>query len=186
MAINIPTLLTWARIAIIPLVVGIYYLDLPLQTQNIWACAFFAISAITDYFDGYLARKWNQTSAFGAWLDPLADKLLVIACLIVLLHLDRIDMLVALIIAGREITISSLREWMAKIGASASVAVNMIGKWKTTAQLVAIAFLLYENDLFGIPVHQIGTALIWIAAVLTLWSMVYYMVKAWPAIRKQS
>ena len=185
-ALNLPTLLTWARIAIIPLVVGIYYLDLPLHTQNTWACGFFILSAVTDYFDGYLARKWNQTSAFGAWLDPLADKLLVIACLIVLLHLDRIDMLIALIIAGREITISSLREWMARIGASGSVAVNMIGKWKTTAQLVAIAFLLYERDLFGVPVLQVGTALIWIAAALTLWSMVYYMAKAWPEIRKKS
>ena len=180
---NLPTILTWLRIVLIPLVLGVYYLPWPEQAQNLWACGFFAISAATDWFDGYLARRWGQTSVFGAWLDTLADKLQVAACMVVLLHLGRVDMLVALVIIGREITISALREWMAKIGASASVAVATIGKWKAAAQLLAIGFLLYYQDLWGLPVFTIGTALAWLAAVLTLWSMVYYLVKAWPAIR---
>ncbi len=180
---NLPTILTWLRIVLIPLVLGVYYLPWPMEQQNIWACAFFAISAATDWFDGYLARRWGQTSAFGAWLDTLADKLLVAACMVVLLKLQRIDMLVALIIIGREITISALREWMAKIGASASVAVATIGKWKAAAQLLAIGFLLYHQDLWSLPVFAIGTALAWLAALLTIWSMLYYLAKAWPAIR---
>jgi CDP-diacylglycerol--glycerol-3-phosphate 3-phosphatidyltransferase/cardiolipin synthase len=180
---NLPTILTWLRIVLIPLVLGVYYLPWPEHQQNLWACAFFVVSAATDWFDGYLARRWGQTSVFGAWLDTLADKLLVAACMVVLLHLKRIDMLVALIIIGREITISALREWMAKIGASGSVAVALIGKWKTAVQLGAIGFLLYFDDVFGLPVFSIGTALAWVAAALTLWSMVYYLAKAWPAIR---
>ena len=180
---NLPTILTWLRIVLIPLVLGVYYLPWPEQAQNLWACVFFAISAATDWFDGYLARRWGQTSVFGAWLDTLADKLLVAACMVALLQLGRIDMLVALIIIGREITISALREWMAKIGASGSVAVAAIGKWKAAAQLLAIGFLLYHQDLWGLPVFTIGTVLAWLAALLTIWSMIYYLLKAWPAIR---
>ncbi len=184
---NLPTILTWLRIVLIPLVLGVYYLPWPEQQQNLWACVFFTISAATDWFDGYLARRWGQTSVFGAWLDTLADKLLVAACMVALLKLQRIDMLVALIIIGREITISALREWMATIGASGSVAVATIGKWKAAAQLLAIGFLLYANHTLGLPVFTIGTVLAWVAAVLTLWSMVYYLAKAWPVIRaKQS
>ncbi|MBP8228898.1 MAG: CDP-diacylglycerol--glycerol-3-phosphate 3-phosphatidyltransferase, partial [Xylophilus sp.] len=136
------------------------------------------------WLDGYLARKLNQTSSFGAFLDPVADKFLVCAALLVLVHLQRADVFVALIIIGREIAISALREWMAQIGASKSVAVHMIGKIKTSVQMVAIPFLLYDGLLFGvIDTHVWGTWLIWISAVLTVWSMVYYLQKALPEIR---
>ena len=147
---------------------------------------FFTVAALTDWLDGWLARKLNQASAFGAFLDPVADKFLVCASLLVLVHLQRADVFVALIIIGREIAISALREWMAQIGASKSVAVHMLGKVKTTVQMVAIPFLLFDGRLFGvIDTHAWGTALIWIAAVLTVWSMVYYLQKALPEIRRR-
>ena len=140
--------------------------------------------AATDWLDGFLARKLNQTSSFGAFLDPVADKFLVCASLLVLVHLNRADVFVGLIIIGREIAISALREWMAQIGASKSVAVHMIGKLKTVGQMVAIPFLLYDGVLFGtIHTRQWGQWLIWVAAVLTVWSMVYYLQKAVPEIR---
>jgi CDP-diacylglycerol--glycerol-3-phosphate 3-phosphatidyltransferase len=181
---TIPTLLTWARIVAIPLIVGVFYLPIDSQLQNLIATAVFVLSAITDWFDGYLARRLNQTSSFGAFLDPVADKLLVCASLLALLHLNRVDMFVALIIVGREIAISALREWMAQIGAGKSVAVHMIGKLKTTAQMVAIPFLLLDGILFGlINTRAIGHVLIGLAAILTIWSMVYYMQKALPEIR---
>jgi CDP-diacylglycerol--glycerol-3-phosphate 3-phosphatidyltransferase len=154
------------------------------DTKNLVATVMFVVFALTDWLDGYLARKLNQTSAFGAFLDPVADKFLVCASLLVLVHLGRADVFVALIIVGREIAISALREWMAQIGASRSVAVHMLGKLKTTFQMVAIPFLLYNDTLFGIvDTHVWGTVLIWIAAVLTVWSMVYYLRKALPEIR---
>jgi CDP-diacylglycerol--glycerol-3-phosphate 3-phosphatidyltransferase len=143
---------------------------------NLAATVIFIVAAVTDWFDGYLARKLNQTSAFGAFLDPVADKLMVAAALIVLVELGRTEAAVALIIVGREITISALREWMAQLGQSKSVAVSMIGKVKTVAQLVAIPFLLYNDMLFGvIDCRVAGTIFIWVAAGLTLWSMVYYL-----------
>jgi CDP-diacylglycerol--glycerol-3-phosphate 3-phosphatidyltransferase len=181
---TIPTLLTWARMVAIPLIIGVFYLPLDVQLQNLLTTVIFVVSAITDWFDGYLARKLNQTSSFGAFLDPVADKLLVCASLLVLLHLNRVDMFVALIIVGREIAISALREWMAQIGAGKSVAVHMIGKLKTTAQMVAIPFLLFDGMLFGlINTRAVGHILIGLAAILTVWSMVYYMQKALPEIR---
>ncbi len=144
----------------------------------------FVLFAWTDWLDGYLARKLNQTSSFGAFLDPVADKFLVCAALLVLVHLQRVDVFVALIIIGREIAISALREWMAKIGASGSVAVHMLGKLKTVSQMVAIPFLLYDGMLFGIINTRVwGLWLIWVAAILTVWSMVYYLQKALPEIR---
>jgi cardiolipin synthase (CMP-forming) len=176
--INIPIVLTWLRIAAIPLFVAVLYWDAWLTTQgaNIAATVIFIAAAVTDWFDGYLARRWNQSSAFGAFLDPVADKLMVAAALIVLTELGRIDSVVALIIIGREITISALREWMAQIGQSKSVAVSMIGKVKTVSQLVAIPFLLYDGVLFGmINCRTTGRALIWLAAVLTIWSMFVYL-----------
>ncbi|MGC9162506.1 MAG: CDP-diacylglycerol--glycerol-3-phosphate 3-phosphatidyltransferase [Thiomonas sp.] len=177
-AINLPTLLTWARVAAIPLIVGVYFLPtgwLTLPERNITATVLFILSGITDWLDGYLARKWNQTSAFGAFLDPVADKLMVSAALLILLQLGRVDALVTLIIIGREIAISALREWMAQIGQSRRVAVSYIGKVKTAVQMVAIPFLLYGGTLLGvIDTLRIGQALIWIAAGLTLWSMLYY------------
>jgi CDP-diacylglycerol--glycerol-3-phosphate 3-phosphatidyltransferase/cardiolipin synthase len=176
--INLPTLLTWARVAAIPLIVGVYFLPTDWMTpseRNITATVLFILSAITDWLDGYLARKLNQTSAFGAFLDPVADKLMVAAALLILLQLGRIDALVALIIIGREIAISALREWMAQIGQSRRVAVSFIGKVKTAVQMVAIPFLLFDGVVFG-GFHTTlwGQWLIWIAAVLTLWSMLYY------------
>jgi CDP-diacylglycerol--glycerol-3-phosphate 3-phosphatidyltransferase len=188
MFFNLPTLLTWARIVAIPLIIGVFYLEgsSPAQ-QNLIATLLFIIFAATDWADGFLARKLNQTSAFGAFLDPVADKFLVCASLLVLVHLDRADVFVALIIIGREIAISSLREWMALIGATKSVAVHMLGKVKTTVQMVAIPFLLFNGHLFGvIDTHLWGTWLIWLSAVLTVWSMVYYLRKALPDIRARS
>ena len=184
MFFNLPTLLTWARVVAIPLVVGVYYTALPDQTKNIAGTALFVVFALTDWADGYLARRLKMTSSFGAFLDPVADKVLVTAALLVLVHLNRLHALVALVIIGREITISALREWMAQIGAARSVAVHMLGKLKTVFQMVAIPFLLYNGVLFGlIDTAYWGTWLIWIAAVLTIWSMVYYLQKALPEIR---
>jgi cardiolipin synthase (CMP-forming) len=187
MFFTIPTLLTWARIAAIPLIIGVFYLDWTMATKNLVATTLFVLFAATDWLDGYLARKLNQTSAFGAFLDPVADKFLICASLLVLLEHGRVGALVALIIIGREIAISALREWMAQIGASRSVAVHMLGKLKTVAQMVAIPFLLYDGGLFGfIDTRLWGTALIWVAAVLTVWSMVYYLRKAIPEIRAKA
>jgi CDP-diacylglycerol--glycerol-3-phosphate 3-phosphatidyltransferase len=186
MFFTIPTILTWTRIVAIPLIVGVFYLGLRPETQNMIATVMFVVFAATDWLDGYLARKLNQTSAFGAFLDPVADKFLVCASLLVLVHLGRADVFVGLIIIGREIAISALREWMAQIGAARSVAVHMLGKLKTTAQMVAIPFLLFDDDLFGfIDTRLWGTGLIWISAILTVWSMVYYLKKALPEIRKR-
>ena len=184
MFFNLPTLLTWARIVAIPLVVGVFYLQLEPALQNLFSTVLFVVVALTDWADGWLARRMNLTSSFGAFLDPVADKFLVCAALLVLVHLNRLHALVALVIIGREIAISALREWMAQIGASRSVAVHMLGKLKTTVQMVAIPFLLFDGQLFGlIDTHWWGTVLIYLAAVLTIWSMVYYLQKALPEIR---
>ena len=184
MPTNLPTLLTWLRMLAIPLLVGVFYLPLPQDSRNLVATVLFVAAAITDWVDGWLARRWQQTSAFGAFLDPVADKLLVCAALVMLVELNRVDALVAVIIIGREITISALREWMAQIGASRSVAVHMLGKLKTTVQMVAIPFLLFDGLLFDlIDTRTWGNGLIWLAAVLTVWSMVYYLQKALPEIR---
>lgn len=184
---TLPTIMTWTRIVAIPLIVGVFYLPIAEPMRNVVATAMFIVFAATDWLDGFLARKLNQTSAFGAFLDPVADKFLVCASLLVLVHLDRADVFVALIIIGREIAISSLREWMAIIGATKSVAVHMIGKVKTMVQMIAIPFLLFNGTLFGLIDTQLwGTWLIWISAVLTIWSMVYYLQKAIPEIRAKS
>lgn len=183
---TIPTLMTWARIVAIPLIVGVFYLPIEPSSRNLVATIMFVVFAATDWLDGYLARKLNQVSSFGAFLDPVADKFLVCACVLVLVHLGRADVFVALIIIGREIAISALREWMAQIGASKSVAVHMLGKLKTTAQMIAIPFLLFDGVLFGLmDTHVWGVWLIWIAAVMTVWSMVYYLQKALPEIRSR-
>ena len=184
MFFNLPTMLTWARIVAIPLIVGAFYLPFETATRNLLATVLFVVVAITDWADGYLARRLNQTSAFGAFLDPVADKFLVCASLLVLLQLDRTNAFVAFVIIGREIAISALREWMAQIGAARSVAVHALGKFKTVAQLVAIPFLLFDGTLFGfLDTRFWGAVLIYVAAVLTVWSMVYYLQKALPEIR---
>ena len=184
MFFTIPTLMTWTRIVAIPFIVGVFYTELPVESRNFLATTMFVIFAATDWLDGFLARKLNQTSSFGAFLDPVADKFLVCASLLVLVHLHRVHVLVALIIIGREIAISALREWMAQIGARSSVAVHSVGKLKTIAQLVAIPLLLHGGVLFGvIDCALLGRWLIALAAVLTVWSMLYYLQRAWPYLR---
>ena len=188
MPVNIPILLTWLRIAMIPLMIAVFYVPeswLHDIGRNLAATLIFVVAAVTDWLDGYLARRWNQTSAFGAFLDPVADKLVVAAALIMLVQLGRLDAILAAIIIGREITISALREWMAQIGAQKSIAVSMIGKIKTVAQMVAIPLLLYHSPISGLDIQNLGTWLIYIAAVLTLWSMGYYMRMAWPHLAEQ-
>jgi CDP-diacylglycerol--glycerol-3-phosphate 3-phosphatidyltransferase len=187
MFLTLPTLLTWARIVAIPLIVGIYAMPYDMALRNMLATVLFVSVALTDWLDGYLARKLNQTSSFGAFLDPVADKFLVCASLLILLEMGRVTAWVALIIIGREIAISALREWMAQIGAARSVAVHVLGKFKTASQLVAIPFLLYDGVLFGaINTRAWGTGLIYIACVLTIWSMAYYLQKAIPEIRAKA
>jgi CDP-diacylglycerol--glycerol-3-phosphate 3-phosphatidyltransferase len=184
MFFSIPNIMTWTRIAAIPFIVFIFDVPLDFETKNLIATVLFVLFALTDWLDGYLARKLNQTSAFGAFLDPVADKFLVCASLLVLVDLGRVDVIVALLIIGREIAISSLREWMALIGAAKSVAVNLLGKLKTTLQMVAIPFLLFDGTLWGwLDTGIWGTVLIWLAAFLTIWSMFYYLKKAVPHIR---
>ena len=189
---SLPNLLTWLRILAIPLLVLIYLtpdtvLGWTMPTRNIVATVLFTAAAITDWFDGYLARKMNLMSPFGAFLDPVADKLLVCSALIVLLDMDRVNALVALIIIGREITISALREWMANMGARNQVAVSTIGKYKTGFQMVAIPMLLYNDKWFGwMDWIRLGHWLIWIASALTVWSMVVYLKHAWPFLQKGS
>ena len=187
MFLNLPTLFTWARIVAIPLIVGVFYLPWPQAELNLTASVLFVVVSLTDVLDGWLARRLNQTSAFGAFLDPVADKFLVCASLLILLQLDRVNALVALIIIGREIAISALREWMAQIGASKSVAVHMLGKLKTASQMAAIVFLLLDAELVaGVHSRLIGTWLIYIACCLTIWSMAYYLKKSLPDIRAKS
>ena len=189
MPFNLPNALTWLRIALIPLFVVVFYLPegwLPKHSINFTATLIFAVAAITDWLDGYLARKLNQMSAFGAFLDPVADKLMVAAALIVLVDLDRAGVTVSLIIIGREIAISALREWMARIGRSKSVAVSFVGKLKTTAQMAALFMLLYYEPVFGFTqVALVGSWLLDLAALLTLISMAYYLRMAWEALKDQ-
>jgi len=184
MTFNLPNSLTWLRIVLIPVFVGVYYLPaawLSMPAKNWLAMCVFTLAAITDWADGYLARKLGQTSAFGAFLDPVADKLMVAAALIVLVWLDRAEAWLAIIIIGREIAISALREWMAQLGQSKSVAVAFVGKVKTGAQITAIvALLLYQPLIPGISTIWLGTTALWVAAILTLWSMFHYLRLAAP------
>jgi cardiolipin synthase len=182
---NLPNSLTVLRILFIPFFVSLYYFDFGLRPHqiNLFATLLFALAAATDWLDGYFARKLNQTSAFGAFLDPVADKLMVAAALILLVEFGRVNALIAFIIIGREIAISALREWMAGIGQGGSVAVAMIGKIKTVAQMVAILFLLFSDPIGGFNIKLIGQLLILIAAFLTLLSMVYYLKAAWPQMK---
>ncbi len=188
MSLNIPNLITWFRILLIPIFIGVFYLPdeiLSLHFKHVASTTIFALAAITDWLDGYLARALNQTSAFGAFLDPVADKLMVAAALIVLVNLELVNMIIAFIIIGREIAISALREWMAQLGGSQSIAVSMLGKIKTAFQMLSIFLLLYNEPVLGLPTHGIGTFLIYVAALLTLWSMIYYLRLALPKIVKQ-
>ena len=182
--LNVPMVLTWIRIALIPIVIGIFYLPdslVSVHLQNIIACVVFVVAAVTDALDGFLARRYEGwATRMGAFLDPIADKLLVAAALVALVGLDRCDMAIAMIIIGREITVTGIREWMAKIGESGRVKVNWYGKFKTIAQMTAIPCLLWFDPFLGIPVALIGEWLIIIAAVLTIYSMCVYLRAAAP------
>ena len=184
---NVPNFLTLFRLGLIPILVMVFYFpenNLTLSEKNFFATLIFLAAAVTDWLDGFLARKLNQTSDFGAFLDPVADKLIVITALLLLLEMGRINSVIALIIIGREFTVSSLREWMAQIGKSQSIAVAFIGKLKTTAQMSAIIFLLYFDNIGFIPTQKIGEILIYVAALLTVVSMFYYLKKSLEAVKK--
>jgi CDP-diacylglycerol--glycerol-3-phosphate 3-phosphatidyltransferase len=189
MKFNLPNALTWFRVVAIPLVVLVFYGSELFGWQETWARPaaglLFGLAGITDYFDGYLARRLGLTSSFGAFLDPVADKLIVSTALVLLVQADpQIALaLVAAIIIGREITVSALREWMSQIGARAHVAVSIFGKWKTTLQIIGISLMLYREPLAGFAVYRIGEWLVYAAAALTLWSMIDYLRAAWPAMR---
>jgi len=186
---NLPNALTWFRVVAIPLVVLVFYGPELFGWQESWARPaaglLFGLAGITDYFDGYLARRLGLTSSFGAFLDPVADKLIVSTALVLLVQADPqiVLALVAAIIIGREITVSALREWMSQIGARAHVAVSIFGKWKTTLQIIGISFMLYREPLFTLPAYRIGEWLVYAAAALTLWSIIDYLRAAWPAMR---
>ncbi len=189
---NVPNILTVLRIALIPVFVGIFYLPhnlfalgmTPSHTLNVAAASVFALAAFTDWLDGFWARKFNQTSNFGAFLDPVADKLMVAAALIVLVEFGRVGAVVALIIIGREIAISALREWMAGAGKTGGLAVAMIGKVKTAMQMLAILLLLYYDKIGQFDTKLVGQVLIIAAAFLTLLSMAYYLKAAWPTLKE--
>ncbi|MGD8642355.1 MAG: CDP-diacylglycerol--glycerol-3-phosphate 3-phosphatidyltransferase [Gammaproteobacteria bacterium] len=187
---NIPNLLTFLRIIAIPVFIVIYYL--PWSGAHFWATFIFCAAAITDWLDGYLARKLDQSSAFGAFLDPVADKLMVVMALILIIERNPTpfpDIALTLacgIIIGREIVISALREWMAEIGERAQVAVSIIGKIKTLVQMFAIPFLIYQYDIGDFPTAEVGFVLIWIAATLTMWSMLIYLKDAWPILKNSN
>ncbi|MFO1371578.1 MAG: CDP-diacylglycerol--glycerol-3-phosphate 3-phosphatidyltransferase [Candidatus Competibacteraceae bacterium] len=184
MQLNLPTLLTLLRIGLIPVFVGVFFL--PFRGANLLCTALFGLAALTDWLDGYLARRLDQTSAFGAFLDPVADKLMVAAALVLLVKAIPTPLMAitAVIIIGREIAISALREWMAQIGNHRHVAVSMMGKIKTTAQMVALLLLLYREPLGIFPTLKVGLGLLIIAAALTLWSMLHYLLAAWPALKE--
>lgn len=186
MSWTIPNILTVLRIALIPVFVLVYYL--PYSWSHVATTALFGLAALTDWFDGYLARKLEQTSPFGAFLDPVADKLIVAVALIMLVQTNPTMWFVvpAAVIVGREIAISALREWMAEIGERTQVAVSFIGKIKTTAQMIALLLLLYRQPLWGFPTNEVGVLLLYVAAMLTLWSMVMYLKAAWPMLSASS
>lgn len=180
--LNIPNILTLLRIALIPVFVIIFYL--PWDWSALICALVFALAGLTDWLDGYLARRLDQVSPMGAFLDPVADKLMVATALILLVQEDASPALAipSAVIIGREITISALREWMAELGARAKVAVSVIGKIKTAVQMIAIFLLILKTDVLGLPVYTIGYVLLYVAAILTLWSMVVYLRAAWPSL----
>jgi CDP-diacylglycerol--glycerol-3-phosphate 3-phosphatidyltransferase len=184
--LNLANMLTLLRIAAIPVVVVCFYS--PLDYARPLAAILFGLAAVTDMIDGWVARKYGQMSRFGEFLDPVADKLMVAIVLVMLVQAQSswFEDVIAMIIIGREITISALREWMATIGERANVKVDITGKIKTTLQMFGIAFMVYRNDLFGIPIYTIGFVLLVLAAIMTIWSMVVYLRAAWPFIMADS
>ena len=183
--LNIATALTWLRIAAIPAVAVVFYW--PGEWSRPLSCLVFTLAGITDLLDGYLARRLGQTSKFGAFLDPVADKLMVVVALVLILQDDARPAIavIAAVIIGREIAVSALREWMAELGARSRVAVSGIGKAKTTMQMVGLGCMLFQRDFLGMPIYDIGLALVILAAGITLWSMVGYIRAAWPGEAKR-
>jgi len=183
---NLPNTLTWLRISMIPAILALFFL--PYWWADPAACAAFALAGITDTLDGYYARKLGQTSRLGAFLDPVADKLIVAAALVLIVSKDPrwFVVIAAVVIIGREIAVSALREWMAEIGARGRIKVSNLAKYKTIMQIVGLSLLLFRRDLFGIPVYTLGLLLTAVATVLTLWSMVAYLRLAWPELRGSS
>jgi CDP-diacylglycerol--glycerol-3-phosphate 3-phosphatidyltransferase len=181
--LRLPNALTWLRILMIPAIIALFYL--PYWWKDPATCAAFALAGITDSLDGYLARRWGQTSRLGAFLDPVADKLIVAAALVLIVSRDSrwFVVIVAAVIIGREIAVSALREWMAEIGARGRIKVSIWGKYKTIMQIVGLSLLLFRQSLLGLPIYKIGLVLTGIAAVLTLWSMILYLRLAWPELR---
>lgn len=181
---NLPNILTLLRIAMIPILICVFYL--PWEWRHLASAAIFGIAAGTDWLDGYLARKLDQFTPFGAFLDPVADKLIVASALVMLLeeHATLLFALPTMVIIGREIVISALREWMAELGKRTSVAVSYLGKVKTTLQMIAIAFLLAIDPAAHPTLDYLGIALLYVAAILTLWSMIIYLRAAWPELSK--
>lgn len=186
MPFNLPILLTLLRVAAIPVVLLLFYLPYPYMRQV--AALLFGLACVTDWVDGYLARAWDQTSKFGAFLDPVADKLLIVVSLIMLLEAQHgpVFAVLVVIIIGREMTISALREWMAELGQRTSVAVGRVGKFKTGFQMVAIGLMLWKSSVFGLPIYDIGFGLLLVAAVLTVYSMLIYLRAAWPIMRDKA
>jgi len=182
---NLPNILSLLRIALIPLLVIIFLLPNSVESASIWATIIFVVASVTDWLDGYLARKWQQTSSFGAFIDPVADKLLVAVALVLVLYQTHewYVLIPVIIIISREITISALREWMAEIGERNAVKVSFVGKLKTAFQMLAIGCLLYHNPLLGLPIFEIGIVLLYIASALTLSSMWSYLKAAWPIMK---
>jgi CDP-diacylglycerol---glycerol-3-phosphate 3-phosphatidyltransferase len=183
---NLPNTLTWLRILMIPGVVILFYL--PFWWAHPAAGVGFALAGITDTLDGYFARKLGLTSRLGAFLDPVADKLIVAAALVLIVSADPrwYIAIMATVIIGREIAVSALREWMAEIGARGRIKVSMLGKYKTIMQITGLSMMLFQHNLLGIPIYKLGLLLTAVAAVLTLWSMILYLRLAWPELRDSS
>lgn len=183
--LNLPNILSLLRILLIPVLVILYFL--PFESATVWATAVFAIASFTDWLDGYLARRWNQTSPFGAFIDPVADKLIVVVALTMILFKTPTwyILIPVILIISRELTVSALREWMAELGQRNTVKVSKMGKWKTTFQMLAIGCLIFYKSLFGLPIFNIGVALLYVAAWLTLLSMFHYLQAAWPMLRNK-
>jgi CDP-diacylglycerol---glycerol-3-phosphate 3-phosphatidyltransferase len=180
--LNLPNILSLLRIALIPVLVGIFFL--PNVSAPLWATIVFVVAAVTDWLDGYIARKWDQTSPFGAFIDPVADKLIVAVALVLILYKTPTwyILIPVIIIIGREITVSALREWMAELGQRNAVKVSYVGKLKTTFQMISIGCLIFSKPLLGLPIFEIGIALLYVAAGLTLSSMISYLKAAWPML----
>jgi CDP-diacylglycerol--glycerol-3-phosphate 3-phosphatidyltransferase len=183
---TLPTTVTLFRIVLIPLFVIVFYL--PFAWANVAATVIFAVASVSDWVDGYLARSMQQESSFGAFLDPVADKLMVVVVIVLLVeaHPSVFVALPSIVIVAREISVSALREWMAQLGSSTTVRVSFVGKTKTTAQMLALGFMIYAEPFMGLPIFTIGLVTYYVAAILTIVSMIIYLRASWPIITRES